>query len=78
MDIDEPRTPRILAPPLPNTGSGGSAIAAGSGGAQATFLRRRTNRSSVLLSYLKFPWDDLVHVIVVSILPSRLVVIRAF
>jgi len=42
MDIDEPRTPRILAPPLPNTGSGGSSIAAGSGGAQATFLRRRT------------------------------------
>ena len=42
MDIDEPRTPRILAPPLPNTGSGGSAIAAGSGGAQATFRRRRT------------------------------------
>jgi len=27
---------------------------------------------------LKFLWDDLVHVIVVSILPSRLVVIRAF
>ncbi|PUZ69060.1 hypothetical protein GQ55_2G078500 [Panicum hallii var. hallii] len=68
MDIDEPRTPRPLPPP--NTGSGGVWCSSRLPLAQYHKCSSlpspdRPRLSSVLLTYLKFPWDDLVHEIVV-------------